>query len=314
MLHNFDEARRLNVFYSVYDLISGVWPTPLVRLRKFGDVWAKLEFFNAASRSIKDRFAWYAVSKLKDRIVCKRVEEPSSGNFGTALAVLSRQLGFDLRLYLPMKRSRRVDVVLKVLGVEVVELEFDVLDQNFINYVKDVAKRSGSIMINQFENDDNPLCHYEITGAEIARQLRAVGRRPDVLIAGVGTSGHIVGISRRLREEFGDVVVVGVTPSKDSYIPGIKRIEHGVKWISSKYVDEVIEVSLEESIEGVIEVGRSEGLLIGLSSGAVFQAYKKVREKYGDRTYVLVFPDDIFKYLDIIGDYLSKSKACLRVR
>jgi len=102
------------------------------------------------------------------------------------------------------------------------------------------------------------------------------------------------------------VYVVGVEPAINNVIPGIKRLESGTRW-AREVVDEVIDVSLEEAVNGVIRVARSEGLLIGLSSGAVFQAFLKVRERLGDVTYLLIFPDDIYKYIDIIDRFVNST-------
>jgi len=234
------------------------------------------------------------------------VEEASSGNVAVALAALANIYGFRYRAYTTKHLPRTTEVLLRVLGAEVVKVDRDSIDEGFWRWVRDNATRDGAINLNQFENADNPEGHYYFTGGEIVDQFMSIGRRPRVLIAGIGTGGHVTGIARRLRDAFGDVYVVGVEPAINNVIPGIKRLESGTRW-AREVVDEVIDVSLEEAVDGVIRVARSEGLLIGLSSGAVFQAFLKVRERLGDVTYLLIFPDDIYKYIDIIDRFVNST-------
>jgi len=303
----FAGSTRNNVFPSVQDLVTGLWPTPLVRLEHFGDVWAKLEFFNPLSRSIKDRTVFFLLRRfLNDGLYGGLVEEASSGNVAVALAALANIYGFRYRAYTTKHLPRTTEVLLRVLGAEVVKVDRDSIDEGFWRWVRDNATRDGAINLNQFENADNPEGHYYFTGGEIVDQFMSIGRRPRVLIAGIGTGGHVTGIARRLRDAFGDVYVVGVEPAINNVIPGIKRLESGTRWVR-EVVDEVIDVSLEEAVDGVIRVARSEGLLIGLSSGAVFQAFLKVRERLGDVTYLLIFPDDIYKYIDIIDRFVNST-------
>ncbi|MFP3160631.1 MAG: pyridoxal-phosphate dependent enzyme [Vulcanisaeta sp.] len=303
----FAGSTRNNVFPSVQDLVTGLWPTPLVRLEHFGDVWAKLEFFNPLSRSIKDRTVFFLLRRfLNDGLYGGLVEEASSGNVAVALAALANIYGFRYRAYTTKHLPRTTEVLLRVLGAEVVKVDRDSIDEGFWRWVRDNATRDGAINLNQFENTDNPEGHYYFTGGEIVDQFMSIGRRPRVLIAGIGTGGHVTGIARRLRDAFSDVYVVGVEPAINNVIPGIKRLESGTRW-AREVVDEVIDVSLEEAVDGVIRVARSEGLLIGLSSGAVFQAFLKVRERLGDVTYLLIFPDDIYKYIDIIDRFVNST-------
>ncbi len=295
-------ARQLNTYSSLEEFYTSITPTPLVRLDVYGNVWAKLEFFNRLSRSIKDRVAVYMIWRLRERLGDLRgvtIEEASSGNFALALAVLSRIYGFRLRAYTPRTSSRVFEVLLKALGAEVVRLNHDVLDERVRKAVYENAAKSGSITLNQFENPLNPEGHYRITGDELVMQFRAIGVKPDVLIAGIGTGGHITGIASRLREEFGKIRVIGVVPRKGAHIHGLKRIEDGVKWIEG-VIDEIVEIDDDEAIEGVIQLARDTGLLVGLSSGAVFKAFLKVRGKHDDAVYALIFPDDVFKYADLL--------------
>jgi len=236
----FAGSTRNNVFPSVQDLVTGLWPTPLVRLEHFGDVWAKLEFFNPLSRSIKDRTVFFLLRRfLNDGLYGDLVEEASSGNVAVALAALANIYGFRYRAYTTKHLPRTTEVLLRVLGAEVVKVDRDSIDEGFWRWVRDNATRDGAINLNQFENTDNPEGHYYFTGGEIVDQFMSIGRRPRVLIAGIGTGGHVTGIARRLRDAFSDVYVVGVEPAISNVIPGIKRLESGTRW-AREVVDELI--------------------------------------------------------------------------
>ncbi len=268
--------------------------------------FAKLEFFNPFSRSIKDRTAFNMLLRAMERgdINGKALFEASSGNTSVSLAALSNVFGIDFRAYLPKPTPKATRVLLRVLGAEVVVTDFETIDQKMVEFVKGEARKAGATNLNQFENDDNFLAHYSVTAKEIEEQLRSIGKEPDVLIAGIGTSGHIAGMAKYLKERY-DTKVIGVVPAKGEKIPGIKRLETRPKWYFQVEIDRVVEVTRSEAIEGSIGVARRDGLLIGLSSGAVVKAYERVSEEFGDGTYVLIFPDDGFKYVEVFESYLG---------
>nr|WP_237699656.1 pyridoxal-phosphate dependent enzyme [Vulcanisaeta moutnovskia] len=296
-----------NIFSSVLDFVNGFYPTPLVRFDRFGDVWVKLEFFNPLSRSIKDRTVQFLLRRyLNDELRGRLVFEASSGNVAIALAALANIYEYRYRAYTTRYLPETTEILLRVLGAEVVKVDRETINEEFWHWVGEEAARNGAINLNQFENVNNPEGHYHVTGEEIARQFRSIGKTPKVLVAGIGTGGHITGIARRLKDEFGDVYIVGVEPAAGSAIPGIKRLESGTRWVR-EIINEVVDVSLEDAVKGVITVARNTGLLVGLSSGAVFQAFLRVREGLGDVTYLLIFPDDIYKYVDIISRFMNST-------
>jgi len=261
--------------------------------------FAKLEFFNPFSRSIKDRAVFNMLFSALDGLESDVLFEATSGNVGIAMASLSNVLGLRFRAYLPKPTPKATRVLLGVLGAEVVVTDFETINQEMVRFVKQEAEKAGAVNLNQYENENNFLAHYLTTAREIEEQLRSIGKKPDVLMAGIGTSGHIGGIGSYLKERYG-TRIVGVVPAKGEKIPGIKRLETGPKWI--RIVDEVVEVTLEEAVKGVKEVARLNGILIGLSSGAVYWAMKGLKP---EGTTVLVFPDDGFKYVEILGEYLE---------
>ena len=269
--------------------------------------FAKLEFFNPFSRSIKDRTVFNMLLKALERgdiNGTRRLFEASSGNTSISLAALSNVFGIEFRAYLPKPTPRATRVLLRVLGAEVVVTDFEVIDQSMVEFVREEAEKAGAVNLNQFENDDNFDAHYRFTAREIEEQLKSIGKEPDVVIAGIGTSGHIAGIAEYLKERY-DTRVIGVVPAKGEKIPGIKRLETLPKWYFRTEIDGIVEVTRNEAIEGAIRVARKDGLLIGLSSGAVVKAYEKVFGSLGEKTYVLIFPDDGFKYVEAFESYLG---------
>jgi len=306
-----DPTRR--VFSSVLELIPNIWPTPLVRLANLSSdnyhVWAKLEYFNPFSHSIKDRPVWNMVVKAHEKCIeCGKLYEATSGNVGIALASISNILGIRFRAYIPKPTPRITEVLLKILGAEIIRTDYTTISPEMVEMVKREAQRDGAINLNQFENDDNLEAHLRYTAPELDEQLVSIGRAPPrAIIAGIGTSGHISGLSIYFKKKYGDKVkIIGVIPAKGSSIPGIKRLEARPKWLAEAEIDEIVEVTREEAIESSILVARKEGLLIGLSSGAVLSAYARIKEKYGPGDYVLIFPDDVFKYIEYFDEYFSR--------
>ncbi|MCD6139792.1 MAG: pyridoxal-phosphate dependent enzyme [Thermococcus sp.] len=269
--------------------------------------FAKLEFFNPFSRSIKDRAVFNMLMKAIEREDIdgvRRIFEATSGNVGISLASLSNVLGIGFRAYLPKPTPMATQILLKVLGVEVVMTDFETIDPNMVEYVVKEARKARAANLNQFENEDNFEAHYRFTAREIDEQLKSIGKRPDIIIAGIGTSGHIGGIAKYFKKRY-TTKVIGVVPAKGEKIPGIKRLETKPKWFFKVEIDEVIEIIQREAIEGSIQIAREDGLLIGLSSGAVVKAFEKIHDKYLGTT-VLIFPDDGFKYVEVFEKYLSE--------
>lgn len=306
-------SRSSKLFYKVFEnideLVTGIWPTPLYRLKSLSnekyDVWAKLEFFNALSHSIKDRAVWNMFRKVRDRGELKDIiYEASSGNVGISLAALSAAHRKKFKVFLPKPTLDTTITLLKVLGAEVIKTNYMTIDMNFVEEVKKKARDDGATNLNQFQNDDNFEIHYLTTAREIDVQLSLLSKKPKAIIAGIGTSGHISAITKYFKEKYKDVQIVGVQPAKGSTIPGIKRLETKPKWIQFIKVDHVVEVKREDAIKEVIWLARNEGLLVGLSSGAVIRGFKEVKNLTGAGTYVLVFPDDSFKYVNVLKNYV----------
>ncbi len=300
------EGKRLRVYDSTLELLYEDWPTPLVKLRSFssGDrsVWAKLEGANPYSNSVKDRIGWSMImSALEDGKLGDVLYEATSTNTGIAITAIANLLGRRTRLFIPKTIQKASDVFLKVLGADVVRVPVG-LTVEAIEEVDAKSKSEGATHLNQFENDANFKVHLKYTAKEIDEQLESRGLKPNYIIGGLGTSGHMSAISIYFKSRYGDSVkIVGVQPAPNEVIPGIRRVETGMKWIHWVDFDQVVDVKRNEAIEGALTIARKEGLLIGLSAGAVFHAFTKIAEDKG--VYVLVFPDTGYKYAEQFEEY-----------
>lgn len=291
---------NLHVFSNEQELLEGMWPTPLLKLKIGDDVWGKLEYYNPFSRSIKDRTAWFL---FKEALIRKanHIVEATSGNTGIALASLSAIYGIKFTMFLPAVAPKVYKVIVKLLGGEIIEAGNSTTD--IIPLAKKLAEVSNAINLDQFNNPLNVTAHYETTAREIDEQLMSIGKRVSRIIATMGTGGHLAGIAKYFKDKYGDdVKIIGVQPAKDSRIPGIKRQDIKNTLLEGIKIDDIIDVTLEEAIIGVISIARTSGILIGLSAGATVAAYNKTRDS---STTVLVFPDDAFKYVDIIEQTLK---------
>jgi cysteine synthase/O-phosphoserine sulfhydrylase/cystathionine beta-synthase len=302
--------KALKVYNSTLELLHDGWPTPLVKLNSLSSaarsVWAKLECYNPFSNSVKDRIGW---AMIKEAIEGKELKtvlyEATSTNTGIALTSIANILGVKTRLYIPKTIQKASDTYLEVLGAEVIRLPVG-LTVEAISQVEREAKADRAAHLNQFENDANFKVHLKYTAKEMDEQLKSLGLKPTCIIGGLGTSGHMSAISYYFKTKYGDSVkIVGVQPAQNEVIPGIRRIETGMKWFHNAQFDEVVDVKQAEAIEGTIRIARKEGLLIGLSSGAVVYAFQRMAEEKG--VYVLVFPDSGYKYVEQFEKHLANA-------
>jgi len=305
----------LRVFKSTLELLYRNWPTPLVLLRSLSTderrVWAKLEGFNTFSGSVKDRIGWFMFINAMKKFggtYKKFVYEATSTNTGMALAAMAAMHGFKARFYLPITIQKASDVLLKVIGADVVRVPKQ-LTVEFIDDVERNAKRDKALHLNQFENDANFEVHLRYTAKELELQIREAKIYPAAIIGGIGTSGHMSAIAFYFKNRFREnIEIYGVQPAKDHSIPGIRRVETGMKWIHWVKFNGVVDIKGDEAIREAINIARKEGILIGLSSGAVVSGFKKLsREGKLDRgDVILIFPDHGFKYVEQFREYLQK--------
>ena len=285
---------------NVLDLIGN---TPLLKLN--GEhVYAKAEFLNPGG-SVKDRVAVAMLEgaerdgRLKPGSI---IVEPSSGNTGIGLALVGRLKGYQVRIVMPEGMSVERKKLITALGAELVLTPDKEGIAGAVERVRQMAAESPSIFVpQQFENPDNPRCHYEETARELWRQM---GGDIACFVAGVGSGGTLQGVGTFLKEHRPDAKVVAVEPKNVSALLGHEPGLHQIQGIGDGFippildvslVDEVVEVTDEDAIETTRELGRDFGLLVGISSGAnVWAARQLARKIKGNITTVL--PDRAERY------------------
>jgi len=300
------------------NMIELVGNTPLVKINHVAPngkvtVYAKLERYNPAG-SVKDRIAKYMIDYgeregllTKDKIVI----EPTSGNTGIALAMICAVKGYRLELVMPETMSMERRKILTAYGAKLILSDGSRGMDGAIDLAEELAHDSKYYMPHQFENKYNVLAHYETTGEEIWRATRG---RVKMFVGGLGTTGTLMGVSRRLKEYNPAIKIVGVEPQANSKIQGLKNLTH--QYVPEIYdadrLDEKILVSDEDAFEMARLLTLREGIFCGISSGAaMWGACQKAKEL--DRgVIVTLFPDGGEKYVSTPLYEPSKCFACLK--
>jgi len=300
----------------IYDnILQVVGNTPIVRLNRVGselgrELYAKCEYLNPAG-SVKDRIAVRMVGEMmKDgRIGADTVLiEPTSGNTGAGLAMVTAVTGNRLIITLPEKMSREKQIVMEALGAEIIRTPTEALHDD-PDSLFGVAKRRnaeipGSVIPDQYSNPDNPLAHYYGTGAEIWDDF---GTDLDLVVIGAGTGGTIAGAAKYLKEKNPGIVVVGVDP-EGSVLGGRDEVfSYKVEGIGYDFVPDVLEYDHidewvytrdRESFLMARRLIREEGLLVGGSSGAAVWAMIEVMKRRPElKRGLTLLPDSIRNYL-----------------
>lgn len=296
------------VYDSMLDLLSGVNnPTPLVRLNRVTpfehtEVYVKLEWYNPFG-SVKDRVAANMIRRGEmDRTVAdgQQLVEPTSGNTGLGLAMISNARGY--RLTTPLSRAIPEEKrnLLRLFGADVEELDDDLCPapgapDGAIARAGAIAENPGIHMLNQYGNEANPDAHYRTTGPEIWNQTGGVLTH---FVAGLGTCGTITGAGRFLKEQNTGVAVMGVHPAEGHDIPGVRslsRLAH-TRFFDPESYDGLVEVDNATAYELCARLNREESIPAGPSSAlALAGAFLSVPDKPGHRV-VVVFPDSVHKY------------------
>jgi cysteine synthase B len=284
---------------SVLDLVGN---TPLVELSRFAPgpvrVFAKLEAQNPTG-SIKDRVAKAMIEAAEatgELQPGRRLLEPTSGNTGISLALVAKLKGYPLTCVLPENATVERRRVLRLFGAEVIDSPGDQGSNGAVRLALELAERDPSwFMPFQYANEANPRAHYEGTGVEIAEALDRV----DVLVAGLGTGGTLMGTGARLRESFPDVVVAAAEPLPGEAVMGLRSLADGYvpPILDVEKLDRKILVSNEDSVRGLRELLDSEGIFGGVSAGAVAHVARRLAAELEEGVVVCVLADGGWKYL-----------------
>lgn len=292
--------------------------TPLLELGKFSEqkglktpVIAKVEYFNPGG-SVKDRIALAMIEDAEAKGILKpgaTIIEPTSGNTGVGLALVSAVKGYKLILTMPETMSVERRNLVKAYGATVKLTPGKDGMPGAIKAAEELRDSiPGSVILQQFENGANPRRHYETTGREIWEQTDG---KIDIIVAGVGTGGTISGIGKRLKEYNPNIKVVAVEPATSPVLNGGKSGPHKIQGIGAGFVpktydasviDEVLDIDNDDAIRTGRELAREEGLLVGISSGAAAFAAAELakRPENEGKTIVAILPDTGERYLSTV--------------
>ena len=310
---------------SFLDLVGN---TPLVRVNNLikkdelkADVLAKLEYFNPAG-SVKDRIAKEMIlDALEKGLINENTTliEPTSGNTGIGLSAVATALNLKIIITMPETMSVERRNLMKAYGAELVLTPGSEGMKGAIAKAKELASQiENSFIPGQFENPANPTAHYKTTGPEIYEQTEG---KVDIFVAGVGTGGTISGIGKYLKEKKPEVKVVAVEPASSPVLSTGKGGAHKIQGIGAGFVpetldtkiyDEIITVENEDAFATGKEMAKTEGILVGISSGAALYAAKELakREENVGKTIVVLLPDGGDRYLStpLIQDQIGEFK------
>lgn len=303
------------IYNQITDLVGN---TPLVKLNKYSasqgidnPIIAKVEYFNPGG-SVKDRIALAMIEAAEKSGKLKpgaTIIEPTSGNTGVGLALVSAVKGYKLILTMPETMSIERRNLVKAYGAQVKLTSGRDGMPGAIKAAEQLRDSiPGSVILEQFENPANPQKHYETTGPEIWRDTDG---KVDIIVAGVGTGGTISGIGHYLKEQNPDVKVYAVEPSTSPVLNGGKSGPHKIQGIGagfvpktydSRYVDEVLDIDSDDAIKAARLLAQEDGLLVGISSGAAAYAASIIakRPENKGKNIVALLPDTGERYLSTV--------------
>ncbi len=299
------------IYQGTLDLIGN---TPLVEVKnieqKYGlkaRVLVKLEYLNPAG-SVKDRIAKAMIEDAEEKGILKEgsvIIEPTSGNTGIGLAAIAAAKGYQVLLTMPETMSVERRNILKAYGAQLVLTEGSQGMKGAIAAAKELAKQlPNSFLPGQFENPANPEIHRKTTGPEIWRDTKG---EVDIFVAGVGTGGTITGVGEYLKSQNPEIKVVAVEPLDSPVLSEGKAGPHKIQGIGAGFVpdtlntkiyDEIVAVSSEDAFEMGKEIAQTEGVLVGISSGAALYTALELakRPEYQGKTIVALLPDSGDRY------------------
>ena len=304
----------MNAYHSIEQLIG---KTPLLRLKGFENehnlkskIYAKLEYFNPAG-SIKDRVALNMINAAEKSGRLKKdsvIIEPTSGNTGIGLALVAAAKGYKAIITMPNTMSAERIMLMKAYGAEVVLTDGAKGMNGAIEKAEQLNKEiPNSIIAGQFSNPDNPAAHYDTTGPEIFEDTDGL---VDILVSSVGTGGTISGAGKYLKEKNPNIRVVAVEPESSPVLSGGKKGSHKIQGIGAGFVpdtldtlvyDEIVAVSDKDAYSYGKNVARTDGVLVGISSGAALRAAAQVgaRPENSGKNIVVILPDSGSRYLSV---------------
>ena len=302
----------MDIYKSAEELIG---KTPLLKAERFAkeyslkaDIYAKLEYLNPAG-SVKDRAALYMINDAEEKGLLKPgsvIIEPTSGNTGIGLAAIAAVRGYRAIIVMPETMSVERRILMKAYGAQLVLTDGAKGMRGAIEKAEELAAEiRGSFIPGQFDNPANAQAHFETTGPEIWEDT---GGKIDIFVAGVGTGGTITGAGRYLKSKKADLEIIAAEPAASAVLSGENAGAHGLQGIGAGFVpsvldtkiyDEVIKIEDDEAFSCGREFARSEGILVGISSGAALAAAVAAgrRAENEGKSIVVILPDTGDRYL-----------------
>ncbi|WP_392887362.1 cysteine synthase A [Eubacterium limosum] len=302
----------MKVYEELTELIGG---TPLLKLNHLmekealkANLFGKLEFFNPGG-SVKDRIALSMILDAEEKGLLApggTIIEPTSGNTGIGLALVATLRGYHLILTMPETMSIERRSLLKAFGAEIVLTDGDMAMQGSIDKARELNQKiPNSIILEQFENPANPIAHEKTTAVEILDDLDG---KVDIFVAGVGTGGTLGGVGKGLKEKNPDVQIIAVEPWSSQVLKGEPAGFHAIQGIGANFVpavldreiiNEIIPVKDEDAYTYARVLTKTEGLLVGISSGAAAWAAIELarRPENAGKNIVVLMPDTGERYL-----------------
>ncbi len=302
---------------NIVDLIGN---TPMVEVNSLNPnpklkMYIKLEKFNPGG-SIKDRIAKYMIEKAEETgelTKNKIVIEPTSGNTGIGLGLVCRAKGYKLTLVMPETMSLERRQILFVLGAKIILSEGSKGMDGAEDLAHEIVQNNPEkyFMPNQFANQANVLAHYETTGEEIWRDTKG---KVTHFLTGIGTTGTLVGVSKKLKEYNSEIKIIGVQPKPNTSIQGLKNLQtqYVPKIWKQELVDKIYEVSPEDAEETARLIALTEGIFVGPSSGAIFHIACQKASEIEEGVMVMIAPDGGEKYLSTELCNPIRCLACVR--
>lgn len=300
------------IYKQITELVGN---TPLMELTNYekennldAAILAKIEFFNPAG-SVKDRIAKAMIESAEEKGILKEgstIIEPTSGNTGIGLASIAAAKGYKAILTMPETMSIERRKLLKAYGAEIVLTDGAKGMKGAIAKAEELQKEiKDSFIPSQFENGENPKMHYNTTGPEIYKDTDG---NVDYFVAGVGTGGTLSGVGKYLKEKNPDVKIIAVEPTASPVISGGNPGPHKIQGIGAGFIpgtldtdiyDEIIKIENEDAFEAARGVAKSDGILVGISSGAALKAATIIaqREENKNKNIVVLLPDTGERYL-----------------
>jgi S-sulfo-L-cysteine synthase (O-acetyl-L-serine-dependent) len=284
-------------------LENHVGQTPLVRLQRMANhtqstVLLKLEGNNPAG-SVKDRPALYMLQQAEARGDIKPGDcliEATSGNTGIALAMAAAIKGYKMKLIMPENMTDERKASMRAYGAELILVS----KEQGMEYARDLAKQMQAegvgLVLDQFNNTDNPAAHYASTGPEIWQQSQG---KITHFVSSMGTTGTIMGVSRYLKQHNPDIQIIGLQPAEGSSIPGIRRWPEAYLpgFYEKQRVDQIIDITADQAITTMRQLAQQEGIFCGVSSGGAVYAALRLAEQLDNAVIVAIICDRGDRYL-----------------